>query len=84
MRIAELLSRLRAHGGAIRLAPRGGFEVRRGRMSQPAWEALKKCLAEHRTRVLAELREERAARYWEASGKNPFWYRTYERSRTRR
>ena len=82
MSITALLLRLRANGGDVRLGPDDCLQVRRGSIKPAAWQVWKKRLKQDTAGVIAVLHEERATRYWEASGRDPQWWRTYPYART--
>jgi hypothetical protein len=82
MTISSLLFRFRAEGGDIRERPTGNIEVKRGRVREERWKRWRKILSGEYSRVLVELREERASRYWEESGYDYGWWRSYPYSTT--
>lgn len=83
MKASTLIARIRSAGGAIRLHPKDDdrVQVMPGRLKAKKWTGLKKQLRENRYLVIACLREERASRHWEQSGRAPGWWRTYPFSR---
>jgi hypothetical protein len=67
----ELIQRLCRQGGEIRLGPQGQLQVRN------CPEKLKRTISRAKVTLIAWLGEERASREWEASGRNPGWWRDY-------
>ena len=83
MKVANLLMRIRAQGGDVRLEPEDDtrIQMKRGYVKPRQWRVWKKALVTNKFLVIAALREERAALTYEASGCNPAWWRTYPYSR---
>jgi hypothetical protein len=67
----ELIQRLRRQGGDIRLGPEGKLQTKN------CPKNLKRAISRSKPRLIAWLREERASKAWEASGRNPSWWRDY-------
>ena len=67
----QLLQRIRKAGGEVRLGPDGKLQHRN--VPQP----LKRKLARNYYLIQTWLAEQRASVAWEASGKNPEWWRSY-------
>lgn len=67
----ELIRSLRRQGGDIRLGTEGQLEVR------DCPEKLKPAISRAKPRLTAWLRDLRASKEWEASGRNPDWWRDY-------
>jgi hypothetical protein len=67
----ELLQRLRRQGGDIRLGPEGQLQTRK------CPKDLKRAISRSKPKLIAWLREQRASREWEASSRNPEWWRNY-------
>jgi hypothetical protein len=84
MKAADLLSRIRAQAGDVRLHPDDDsrLQFRRGRVRPVQWKIWKETLVREKYLVAAVLREERASHAWEVSGRDLAWWRTYPYSRT--
>lgn len=67
----NLIQLIRRRGGDIRLGSNGQIQIRN------CPEKLKPAIQKHKLFVVAWLKEERASKYWEASGKDPQWWRSY-------
>jgi hypothetical protein len=77
MTTAQLVQLVRKHGGDIRLHPcTGGLQVR-GLKARLRDRILRECQTQS-FRLRAFLAEEHAAQYWEACGKDPEWWKTYD------
>ncbi len=72
MTATELLNRIRDAGGKVEINSKGKVAA----CGVPT--ELKGLLRRYGGAVKAVLREERAARAWEASGHDPGWWRTYQ------
>jgi hypothetical protein len=84
VKLTNLLMRIRAHGGDVRLDPEDDsrLQFQRGSIKPRQWKVWKKLLIANRYGVIAILREARASAYREASGRDPHWHKTYPYSRT--
>jgi len=82
MTVTGLILHIRAHGGGVKLGEGGRIEIKSGKIEPRAWTALKRRLLVNKESVLSVLREERASRYWEASGRDRSWHRSYPYSGT--
>ena len=84
MKVMDRLGRIRSQRGNVRLAPGDStrIQMKRGNVKPRQWKVWKKALLENRESVIACLKEERASSAWEASGRDPAWWQTYEHSGT--
>jgi hypothetical protein len=82
--MTKLLAKIRSWGGDVRLDPEddGRIQMRRGRAPLNRWKVSKRTLVTNKYLVVATLKEERASRAWEGSGRSLGWWRTYPYSRT--
>jgi|GEM_PF-1388069 hypothetical protein len=79
MTMTQLRARIRAKGGDVRLHPDcdDRMQMMRGDITVKQWQIWRRTLAKNKAGVLAILREERASRAWEASEKDPSWWKAY-------
>lgn len=84
MKVMDLLVRICAQGGNVRLDPEDDTQIqmKRGYVKPRQWRVWKKALVTNKHLIIAILREERASHAYEASGCSPAWWRTYPHSRT--
>jgi hypothetical protein len=81
--VTELIFRVRRQGGLVCLDSEDArLQLERGRVTPKQWQIWEKVLIENRYSVLTILREERARSAWEASGRDPAWWQTYQYGQT--
>jgi len=68
---SKLIAKIRRSGGDIRIGHEGQIQFKN------CSPRLKELVRRERYCVLAFLREERATKAWEASGRDPNWWRAY-------